>query len=166
MHAATRDKLVARFGDRLTEVTDAYNELAVKVASNDIVEIVRFLRDEPELRYIHLSDITATDWPDDDQRHEVIYHLYSYELCEYIRLKVRVAEGEAVPSLTELWDAANWLEREVYDMFGVQFSGHPDLRRILMWEDFEGHPLRKDYPLTYERPQFSFNKDNPPEIIK
>jgi NADH-quinone oxidoreductase subunit C len=166
MHSATRDKLKTQFGDRLEEVTDEYNELAIKVSKEDIPEVVRFLRDDPELQYIHLSDITATDWPDDEKRHELIYHLYSYEILEYIRIKARVAEAESVPTLCNDWDCANWLEREVFDMFGVQFQGHPDLRRILMWEGFEGHPLRKDYPLTYERPQFSFNKDNPPEIIK
>jgi len=166
MHAATRDKLKAQFGDRLQEVTDDYGELAVKLARQDLVEVVRFLRDDPELQYRHLSDVTATDWPEAEKRHELIYHLYSYEICEYIRLKLRVAEGESVPTLCGDWDTANWLEREVYDMFGVQFEGHPDLRRILMWDDFEGYPLRKDYPLTYERPQFTFNKDNPPEVIK
>lgn len=166
MHVATRDKLNAQFGDRLTEVTDEFNELAVKVSKDDLLEVVRFLRDDSELQYLHLSDVTATDWPDDEKRHEIIYHLYSYEILEYIRIKVRVAEDETVPTLSNDWACANWLEREVYDMFGVQFAGHPDLRRILMWEGFEGHPLRKDYPLTYERPQFSFNKDNPPEIIK
>ncbi len=166
MHAATRDKLKSNFGDRLQEVTDAFEELAVKVSKEDLLDVVRFLRDDAELQYTHLSDVTATDWPDDEKRHELIYHLYSYEIHEYIRIKVRVAEGEHAPTLCNDWDCANWLEREVYDMFGVLFEGHPDLRRILMWDDFEGHPLRKDYPLTYERPQFSFNKDNPPEVIK
>ena len=96
----------------------------------------------------------------------MIYHLYSYDSHEYVRVKIHVGENESAPTMTGEWDTADWLEREVFDMFGIKFEGHPDLRRILTWDEFEGHPLRKDFPLTYEMPQFTFNKDEPPEVIK
>ena len=95
----------------------------------------------------YCSDLTATDWPTRPQRFDVVYCLYSIRRRQRLRLKVRAAEHEAVPSVTSLWPAANWLEREVYDMFGVNFTGHPDRRRILMPEDWQGYPQRKDYPL-------------------
>ena len=93
------------------------------------------------------SDVTASDWPQRPQRFDVLYALYSTSHRQRVRLKVRVGDGEPVPSVTGVWPAANWLEREVYDMFGVNITGHPDLRRILMPDDWQGHPQRKDYPL-------------------
>jgi NADH-quinone oxidoreductase subunit C len=93
------------------------------------------------------SDVTASDWPQRPQRFDVIYALYSIRDRQRLRVKVRAGDGEPVPSVTPIWPAANWLEREVYDMFGVAFSGHPDLRRMLMPDDWQGHPQRKDYPL-------------------
>ena len=93
------------------------------------------------------SDLTATDWPDRAERFDVVYMLYATGTRARLRLKVRVADGTPVPSVTGVWPAAGWLEREVFDMFGVTFSGHPDLRRILMPDNWQGHPQRKDYPL-------------------
>jgi len=93
------------------------------------------------------ADVTASDWPERPERFDLIYVLYAVGQRERLRLKVRVADGEAVPSVAGIWPAASWLEREVYDLFGVPFSGHPDLRRILMPEQWQGHPQRKDYPL-------------------
>ena len=104
-------------------------------------------------RYLHAagfdfcSDVTASDWPQRPQRFDVLYALYSTSHRQRVRLKVRAGDGEPVPSVTGVWPAANWLEREVYDMFGVNITGHPDLRRILMPDDWQGHPQRKDYPL-------------------
>jgi NADH-quinone oxidoreductase subunit C len=95
-----------------------------------------------------------------------VYNLYSLPFRWRVRLKIRVAEGESVPSLTPIWHTANWHEREVYDMFGVKFDNHPDLQRILMPDDWVGHPLRKDYPLMFEEVTFTHNKDKPPRIIK
>ena len=95
-----------------------------------------------------------------------MYNLYSLPFRWRVRLKIRVAEGESVPSLTPIWQTANWHEREVYDMFGVKFDNHPDLQRILMPDDWIGHPLRKDYPLMFEEVAFTHNKDKPPRIIK
>ncbi len=166
MNNVTQERVKSQFGDRILETVVAYDELTFVVDKSAVVELARFLRDDNSLKYLHLSDITATDWPARPKRFEVVYHLMSFDLKDYVRLKVRVGEDEPVPTLTGEWDTANWLEREVYDMFGIKFAGHPDMRRILMWDEFEGHPLRKDYPLTYEVPQFTYNKDLPPEVIK
>jgi NADH-quinone oxidoreductase subunit C len=105
------------------------------------------LRDAPDARFDYCSDVTATDWPPRAERFDVIYVLYSVRHRHRVRLKVRVADGQPVPSMTGVWPAANWLERELYDMFGVNITGHPDRRRILMPEDWQGFPQRKDYPL-------------------
>ncbi len=112
-----------------------------------LLEVGRHLRDVPEARFDFLSDVTATDWPPRAERFDVVYCLYSTRHRHRVRLKVIAAERQAVPSATDLWPAANWLEREVFDMFGVNFTGHPDRRRILMPDDWQGHPQRKDYPL-------------------
>ena len=105
------------------------------------------LRDAPDAAFDFCSDVTATDWPPRAERFDVIYSLYSISHRHRVRLKVRVADGEFVPTVSGVWPAANWLEREVFDMFGIVFDGHPDLRRILMPDDWQGHPERKDYPL-------------------
>jgi len=97
--------------------------------------------------YVFLTDETAVDYPKRDKRFEITYQLYSFRLNNRLRLKVMAAEGEQVPSVTGLWPTANWLEREVYDMFGVQYEGHPDLKRILLPDGWTGHPLRKDYDI-------------------
>jgi NADH-quinone oxidoreductase subunit C len=116
----------------------------VYVHAGAIADVLRFLKDE--LEYAFLSDITATDEQPEEPRFEVVYNLYALRK-QRLRLKVRVAEGAAVPTACDVWPAANWAEREVWDMFGIRFTGHPDLRRILMDERWQGHPLRKDYPL-------------------
>ena len=111
--------------------------------------VVRHLRDAADARFDYLSDLTATDWPPrtTEGRFDVVYMLYSTRLRHRVRLKVKVGENQPIASVTGVWAAANWLEREVYDMFGVNFTGHPDRRRILMPEDWQGFPQRKDYPL-------------------
>ena len=106
-----------------------------------------FLRDSPGTSFDSCSDVTAVDWPPRKQRFDVVYSLYSTQYRHRVRVKVRAAENEPVPSVSEVWPAANWLEREVYDMFGVNFVGHPDRRRLLMPDEWQGHPQRKDYPL-------------------
>lgn len=121
---------------------------SVVVAAGRLLEVAAFLRDAPECAFDYLSDLTASDWPArPDKRFDLILSLYSIRLRHRLRVKVRLADGEAAASVTGIWPAANWLEREVYDMFGVPFAGHPDLRRILMPLDWQGHPQRKDYPL-------------------
>ena len=111
-----------------------------------LLEVAAHLRDAPDASFDLCSDVTATDWPPRPDRFDVVYCLYSTRHRQRVRLKVKASELEPVPSVTGLWPGANWLEREVYDMFGVNFVGHPDRRRILMPEDWQGYPQRKDYP--------------------
>jgi NADH-quinone oxidoreductase subunit C len=119
----------------------------VIVPASHIIEAAMHLRDAPEAAFDYCSDLTATDWPPRAERFDVIYCLYSTRHRHRVRLKVKVAENQPLASVTGVWTAANWLEREVFDMFGVNFTGHPDLRRILMPDDWQGYPQRKDYPL-------------------
>jgi len=142
------------------------NEWSVYVPKADLIEVLRVLKTEPGCEFNFLSDITSVDLFTQKPRFEVLYHLYSLPLNHRLRVKVKAGDGEKVPTATPIWGAANWHEREIYDLMGIEFEGHPDLRRILMREEWIGHPLRKDFPLTYEAPHFSFNKDLPPEIIK
>jgi NADH-quinone oxidoreductase subunit C len=117
------------------------------VPTDRLCEAAAHLRDAPDAAFDRCADVTATDWPPRAQRFDVIYTVYSTRLRHRLRIKVRAADGEPVPSVTSIWPAANWLEREVFDLFGIRFEGHPDLRRILMPDDWQGHPQRKDYPL-------------------
>jgi NADH-quinone oxidoreductase subunit C len=139
------------------------DETTIIFATQDIVSVARYLRDPPGLLYNYLSDISSVDYYQDYNRpgrFGVCYHLYSMLYNRRIRLKVYVQEDELlVPTLTVLWPAANWLEREIYDMMGIEFEGHPDLRRLLMPDDWNGHPARRDFPLGYETVMFSFNYD-------
>jgi len=112
-----------------------------------LIDVAAHLRDAPDAAFDTCSDVTATDWPPRAERFDVVYCLYSTRHRHRVRVKVKAAENQPVPSVTSLWPAANWLEREVFDMFGVNFTGHPDRRRILMPEDWQGYPQRKDYPL-------------------
>jgi NADH-quinone oxidoreductase subunit C len=118
------------------------------VPTDRLVDVLTWLRDAPEARFDFCSDVTAVDWPPRAEgRFDVVYCLYSVPFRARARVKVRVPDGTAVPTATGVWPAANWLEREVFDMFGIRFSGHPDPRRILMPDEWQGHPQRKDYPL-------------------
>src|SRR5574338_298742 len=117
------------------------------VRREQLIEVAEWLRDDASARFNFCSDVTATDWPSRAQRFDVIYCLYSIPHRHRVRVKVHAAEEDPVPSVTGVWPAANWLEREVFDMFGVRFTGHPDLRRVLMPDEWQGHPQRKDYPL-------------------
>jgi NADH-quinone oxidoreductase subunit C len=114
---------------------------------------MRFLRDEPGLDFEMLMDVTAVDYLGQEPRFEVVYHLYSLKRNHRVRIKARLPEAAPeIASLVELWPSANWMEREVWDLYGIRFSGHPDLRRILLYDEFEGHPLRKDYPKERRQP--------------
>jgi NADH-quinone oxidoreductase subunit C len=119
----------------------------VIVSPDRILEVARHLRDAPEAACDMCSDLTATDWPPRAERFDVVYCLYSPRHRHRVRMKAKVAENQPLASVTSIWPGANWLEREVFDMFGVNFTGHPDRRRILMPEDWQGYPERKDYPL-------------------
>jgi NADH-quinone oxidoreductase subunit C len=132
----------------VTQVSYWVGDWTVIVAAPRLLEVARYLRDNSGTGFDYCSDVTAVDWPTrTGERFDVVYCLYSTRLRMRVRMKTRAAEGDAVPSVSGIWAAANWLEREVWDMFGVRFAGHPDLRRILMPEEWQGHPQRKDYPL-------------------
>jgi len=148
------ERLQQRFGDRIRSTHDFRGDATATVDPAAIVAICDWLRSEPGLELDILMDLTAVDYLQRRPRFEVVYHLYSLKHRHRLRLKVP-ADGEApeVPSLTGLWRGANWYEREVYDLFGIRFSGHPDLRRILLYPEFVGHPLRKDYPYNKRQPR-------------
>ncbi len=147
----------------VAQVTYWVGDWSVIVPAERLLDVVRFLRTDAAADFDYCSDVTATDWPPRQQRFDVIYCLYSTRLRHRLRVKVRAAEGEPVPSVTEIWPAANWLEREVYDQFGVNIVNHPDLRRILMPDEWQGHPQRKDYPL--EGPG-EFLMENPQDWLR
>jgi NADH-quinone oxidoreductase subunit C len=140
--------LQAAIPGSVTAVSYYLGDWTIVVPAAQLLEIARHLHGAPGARFDYLSDLTATDWPPRKEgRFDVVYCLYSTRQRHRVRLKVKVGEHDGVPSVTGIWPAANWLEREVYDMFGVNFTGHPDRRRILMPEDWQGFPQRKDYPL-------------------
>jgi NADH-quinone oxidoreductase subunit C len=126
----------------------ARGELTVTVESRDIVRVVKFLRDDARCQFWSFIDVTAIDWPGRERRFDVVYHFLSPTHNRRIRVKVQTDENTPVPSIVEVYPGANWFEREAYDLYGILFAGHPDLRRLLTDYGFEGHPLRKDFPLT------------------
>ncbi|MCC5988250.1 MAG: NADH-quinone oxidoreductase subunit C [Pararhodobacter sp.] len=134
--------------DAVKDASIAHGELTLEVVPGSLPALVRFLRDDESCRFSTLVDITAVDWPARKLRFDVVYHFLSMYRNHRIRLKAAVREDEMVPSITDVHPSANWFEREVFDMFGILFSGHPDLRRILTDYGFRGHPLRKDFPTT------------------
>lgn len=143
------ERLKEVFGPAILE-TSSYlgNETAV-VAKEKIVDAIKFLRDTKGLEFNFMMDLCGADYPERTLRFEVVYNLYSLSTKGRVRLKVRVPESNpSLPSICSLYKAANWFEREAYDMFGIQFEGHPNLKRLLTFEEFEGHPLRKDYPVN------------------
>jgi NADH-quinone oxidoreductase subunit C len=154
----TPDALIERLTTLLPAAKPFRSEAArgqavVVVEREALLEALRALRDHPDTRFEQLSDLTAVDYLGRTPRFEVVYQLYSLSLNHRLRVKVPVPEEAAVlPSATGLWKAANWAERETWDMFGIRFAGHPDLRRILMYPEFQGHPLRKDYPVNQRQP--------------
>jgi NADH-quinone oxidoreductase subunit C len=142
------DILTQKFPDAVAERKTWKDERTAVVLREKLVEVCLFLRDDPRLSFNTIIDICGVDYLGEEPRYEVVYHLLSIPSARRIRLKVRVAgDDPRVPSVTSVWAGAEWPEREIYDMFGVAFEGHPDLRRILMPDDWQGHPLRKDYPL-------------------
>ncbi|HEY3414156.1 MAG TPA: NADH-quinone oxidoreductase subunit C [Armatimonadota bacterium] len=141
-------RLEAEFPGSILQVTPGVDMPCLRVAPNAIVPVSRWLRDAVDYRFVLLADLTCVDFLDRDPRYDVVYHLYSLDSHSYLRLKVGVsAEPCECPTVTEVWEGANWLEREVYDMFGVVFTGHPDLRRILSPEGWPYFALRRDFPL-------------------
>lgn len=135
-------------GDKISEEVLRFGDLTIVVAPENIVSTLSFLRENPDLAFVNLVDICGVDFPGREKRFEVVYHLLSPKRNQRVRIKVRTGEDDAVPSVTSVFSGADWFEREAYDLYGILFTGHPDLRRILTDYGFEGHPLRKDFPLT------------------
>lgn len=149
------------FPDAIQDVQTFRDELTIIVVPESIVDICRYCRDTEGLAYNFLSDVTGVDYLPQEPRFGIAYHLYSMTYNHSLRLKVMLPEdAPEVASVVSVFPAANWSEREIFDLLGVIFTDHPDLRRILMPDGWDGHPLRKDYPLGYETVQFSFNYDD------
>ena len=135
----------ASLPDTVLSAKQFAGQVTVTVAREAIARVARHLKDAEDFKYC--VDVTAVDWRDRQPRFDVVYHFYSFSKNARIRVKCAAADGEEVPSIATVFLAANWPERETFDMFGIRFTGHPDLRRILTWEGFTGHPLRKDFPV-------------------
>jgi NADH-quinone oxidoreductase subunit C len=140
--------LKEKLGERLADATLTYGELTIKVEAVHIVEVLSFLKSDPQCRFVSIIDICGADYPQRVKRFDVVYHLLSPKQNKRIRVKVETDEDTPVPSVFGVFPGADWYERETYDLYGELFSGHPDLRRLLTDYGFEGHPLRKDFPLT------------------
>lgn len=150
----TAEALQEHFGDAVHEIVQFRGEVTAVVAHDSLAAIAQYCRDE--LEYNFLSDVSAVDWVDREARFDVVYHITSLKSWARFRLKVRVNEWDRVPTLIPIWGAANWGEREVWDLFGIEFEGHPDLRRLLLPDGWVGFPLRKDYAqsqITLPRPK-------------
>jgi NADH-quinone oxidoreductase subunit C len=150
------DEALGQFGAMVAgalegAVTDhavAFDELTITTNAPDIIKVVTFLRDDERCQFVSFIDVTAIDWPGRERRFDVVYHFLSPKHNRRIRVKIAVDENTAVPSIIGVFPGADWFERETYDLYGVLFTGHPDMRRLLTDYGFEGHPLRKDFPLT------------------
>jgi NADH-quinone oxidoreductase subunit C len=141
-------RLRAKFGAGIVEAMEDRKQAIVTVERTRLAEIALHLRDDE--KFDMLSDLTAVDWPKREKRFDVVLNLYSFAKNERLRVKAWAGDGEEVPSLTGVWAAANWLEREAFDMFGIVFAGHPGLTRILLPEEWQGYPLRKDYDILQQ----------------
>ncbi len=149
------DKIQSQFGDAVLETHSFRGDDTVLAKKEALLDLARFLKGDSELNFDILMDLTAVDYlpMEKPYRFEVVYHFYSFPKNHRVRIKVPVTEDNLeVPSLTDIWPIADWFEREVWDMFGIKFKGHPNLKRILMYEEFVGYPLRKDYPVNKRQP--------------
>ncbi|HKA86563.1 MAG TPA: NADH-quinone oxidoreductase subunit C [Haliangiales bacterium] len=153
MSAKTLERLKERFGDAVVGTHSQHGDDTAVVARERVREVLSFLRDDPDLLYNFPSDLTCVDYYGREPRFEVVYHLYSLAKKQRVRVKCRVPEEDpTIDSVVSLYPAFNWFEREVWDMYGIKFNGHPDLRRLFMYESFQGHALRKDYPKDKRQP--------------
>ena len=130
------------------EISDDFNQLQITISADKILDVVDFIKNDEACEFRQITDIAGVDFPDRPKRFEVIYHFLSFRHNNRLRIKITISEDEIIHSITSIFPAANWFEREAFDMYGIQFKDHPDLRRILTDYGFEGHPLRKDFPLT------------------
>ncbi len=145
--------LKENFSDAVLDTLLPQGDATAVIRPESLKKIIDFLRNDSRLQFNILVDITAVDYLERKPRFDVVYHLLSLPFNRRLRLKVQVEDGQTtLESLTPWWGSANWLEREVWDMFGIRFAGHPNLKRILMYEEFQGHPLRKDYPVRKRQP--------------
>jgi len=160
-------RLAAKFGGSILEQDSFRGDDEARVTPDTWLTIARYLREDPECAMNHFIDITAVDYPEREPntpRFDVLLFVRSLTKRHRVRLKTRVRDGEELDSLTSVWEGANWTEREVYDMFGVRFRGHPDLRRILMYDEFVGYPLRKDYPIQRTQPLIPYRDVGPSKL--
>lgn len=161
--------LQEHFGDSITGYDRFADQFSIFVTGDIIFELARFMKEEETAGFELLADICGIDWITcPEQRFELVYNFYSVHKNQRVLVRTTIPDGDrpAIRSIQPVYPGADWLEREVYDMLGIEFDGHPDLRRIITPEGLEGWPHRKDFPLMYEAPQFTHNKDKPPEIIK
>ncbi len=171
MREKIRQFITAKFPDAIVGESDFRNQIIFRVKPEYLFDICRAFTEDDTLGVNMLADVTCVDWlghpQESEGRFEVVYNLYAVYNKFRFFLLVRLPESNpTIPSLTPIWNGANWLEREVWDLFGINFEGHPEQTKILTPDELEGHPLRKDFPLTWEQPVFSWNKNDPPEVIK
>ena len=161
------ERLRARYAEKIRETSSFRGDEEAIVAPADWLEVATFLRDDPECEMNHFVDLTAVDYPEREPevpRFDVVLLLRSLAKKHRIRLKTRVREDQPLATLSKVWQGADWTEREAYDMFGIKFDGHHDLRRILMYEEFKGYPLRKDYPINKTQPLVEYREVGPSKL--
>ncbi len=141
-------KINSELTTKIKKTEIKHNQLYITIDNEDLIDVTLHIKNNENIKFKQLIDITVVDYPENTQRFKVVYLFLSHEFNQRIILSYLISENEVIPSLTPIYPAANWMEREVFDMYGVKFKDHPDLRRILTDYDFEGHPLRKDFPLT------------------
>jgi NADH-quinone oxidoreductase subunit C len=151
--SVTLKKLAERFTGSIIETHSHRGNDTAVVKKEDILGICTYLRDDEALLYNFMMDLTVVDYLGKEPRFEVVYHLYSLKYNRRVRIKARISESDSsIDSIVPIWISANWFEREAFDMYGIVFNGHPELKRLLLYEGFEGHPLRKDYPIKKRQP--------------
>jgi NADH-quinone oxidoreductase subunit C len=142
------EELKGQFGEAIVAVDSFRGQDCITIGADKVFDVCMYLRDTEGVAYNMLTDLTAVDNMGTDPRFTVVYHLYSFSQNVRLRLKAPIAEGATLSTVEGVWKAANWMEREVYDLFGIEFEGHSNMKRILLWDGYDGHPLRKDFPLT------------------
>ena len=151
--SVTLKRLAERFPGSIIETHSHRGNDTAVVKKEDILSIFKYLRDDEALLYNFMMDLTVVDYLGKEPRFEVVYHLYSLKYNRRVRIKARISESDtSIDSIVPIWISANWFEREAFDMYGIIFNGHPELKRLLLYEGFEGHPLRKDYPIKKRQP--------------
>lgn len=146
------DYLKQEYSNRLKDIFVDKGHCVAKVAVGEIAEVCALIKADNRLKFDLLMDLTVVDWLPRKPRFDLVYHFYSVEFNHRLRIKAALDDGQPAPTLTKLWPIADWLEREMWDLYGIKFSGHPNLKRLLMYEEFKGHPLRKDYPYDKRQP--------------